>query len=106
VKKGTIMLLLRLAVLTVALYLALPAAMPGEVRAAASAGALQAQTGKTTQTEYVVGFKKGVLPPFNKVVLATFPPGTQWSVINAFVAKEKKTGLYSSILVTPVLPPG
>lgn len=54
----------------------------------------------------MVGFKIGVVPPFNKVVLATFPPGTRWSIINAFVAKEKKTGLYSSILATPFLPPG
>jgi hypothetical protein len=97
---------LRLAALAVALYLALSAPMAGALHSAAIGGAVQAQAGRTTRTEYVVGFKNGAMPPFNKVVLATFPPGTRWSTINAFVAKEQKTGLYSSILVTPVLPPG
>jgi hypothetical protein len=66
----------------------------------------QIQGTKTTVTEYVIGFLKGQQSPFNKKVLATFPPGTQWATINAFVAKARKSGLYSSVIVTTALPPG
>ena len=86
------------------LILALPAVANNQKSGPSSSPVGQAG-GKTKSTEYVVGFKKGVQPPFSKVVLATYPAGTDWTVINKFVAKEKKTGLYSRIMVTTVLPP-
>jgi hypothetical protein len=102
------MLYRRMAALAVAssLILALPAVADNHmVNSGAGSSPVGQAGGKTKTTEYVIGFKKGVQPPFNKVVLATYPPGTDWTVINKFVAKEKKTGLYSSVIVTTALPP-
>lgn len=78
-------------VLAVNLVLVLPASAASQPRAGAA---------RTSQTSYVFGFTDK-LPPFNKVLLATFPPGTRQATIDAFVRKEMRTGLYTSVRVFP-----